>query len=89
MSKRYKEGNLPFKVVATHEPLIARGGLVLPYELAKALKLPKVIDTELLPPESGEGYKPKWQSCGGDREIAETIHAMNNTKQAFRLIMQC
>jgi hypothetical protein len=44
MSKRRREGILPFKVVAANEPLIARGGLVLPYELARALKLPKVID---------------------------------------------
>ena len=58
MARRYKEGLLPFKVVATDEPLIARGGLVLPYELAKALKLPKVIDRELPRPGSGRGYKP-------------------------------
>ena len=58
MTKRYREGILPFKVVATDEPLVARGGLVLPYELAKALKLPKVIDEELPPPGSGKGYKP-------------------------------
>ena len=32
MSKRRREGILPIKVVATNEPLIARGGLVLPYE---------------------------------------------------------
>lgn len=58
MARRYKEGLLPFKIVATDEPLIARGGLVLPYELAKALKLPKVIDKELPRPGSGRGYKP-------------------------------
>jgi hypothetical protein len=58
MSKRRREGILPFKVVAANEPLIARGGLVLPYELARALKLPKVIDAELPPPGSGNGYKP-------------------------------
>lgn len=58
MTKRRKEGILPFKVVVTDEPLIARGGLVLPYELAKALKLPKVIDKELPLPGSGRGYKP-------------------------------
>ena len=40
MSKKYKEGILPFKVVATDEPLIARGGLILPYEFAKSLRLP-------------------------------------------------
>jgi len=58
MSKRRREGILPFKVVAANEPFIARGGLVLPYELARALKLPKVIDAELPPPDSGKGYKP-------------------------------
>jgi hypothetical protein len=58
MSKRRREGILPFKVVAANESLIARGGLVLPYELARVLKLPKVIDAELPPPGSGKGYKP-------------------------------
>ena len=58
MSKKYKEGILPFKVVATDEPLVARGGLILPYEFAKALRLPQVIDKELPPPGSGRGYKP-------------------------------
>ncbi len=45
MAKRYGEGILPFKVIATDEPLVVRGGLVLPYELA-TLKLPKVIGIE-------------------------------------------
>jgi len=58
MSKKYKEGILPFKIVATDEPLIARGGLILPYEFARAIKLPQVIDRELPPPGSGRGYKP-------------------------------
>jgi hypothetical protein len=58
MSKKYKEGILPFKVVATDEPLIARGGLILPYEFARAIKLPQVIDRELPPPGSGRGYRP-------------------------------
>ena len=53
MSKKYQEGILPFKVVATDEPLIARGGLVLPYEFGRAIKLPEVIDRELPPPGSG------------------------------------
>ena len=35
MSKKCKEGILPFKIVATDEPLIARGGLILPYEFAR------------------------------------------------------
>ena len=38
--------------------MVARGGLVLPYEMAKALKLPEVIDRELPPPGSGHGYRP-------------------------------
>jgi hypothetical protein len=38
--------------------LIARGGLVLPYEIGKALKLPKVINQELPRPGSGRGYRP-------------------------------
>jgi hypothetical protein len=58
MVRRYKEGLLPFKIVAADEPLVGRGGLMLPYELAKALKLPKVIDRELPQPDSGRGYKP-------------------------------
>jgi hypothetical protein len=29
-----------------------------------------------------------WQSYEGGREIAETIHTMNNTREAFRLIVQ-
>jgi hypothetical protein len=31
---------------------------MLPYEMAKALRLPEVIDGELPPPGSGRGYKP-------------------------------
>mgnify|MGYP001059217349 CR=1 FL=1 len=58
MAWRYKEGILPFRIAATDEPLIARSGLVLPYEMAKALKLPKVIDRELPGPGSSHGYKP-------------------------------
>ena len=58
MSRKFKEEILPFKVVATDEPLIAIGGLILPYEFAKAIKLPQVIDRELPQPGSGRGYKP-------------------------------
>jgi hypothetical protein len=58
MGRRYKEGILPFKIVATEAPLIARGGLVSPYEFARSLKLPKVEDKELPRPGSGRGYKP-------------------------------
>ena len=42
----------------TDEPLIARGRLILPYELAKALKLLKVIDRGLPKPDSSREYKP-------------------------------
>ena len=38
-----------FQIEATEEPLIARTGLVLPYEMAKALKLLQIIDQELPP----------------------------------------
>lgn len=58
MARKYKEGILPFKIVACHEPLVARSGLLLPYEIAKTLRLPKVIDRELPWPGSGRGYKP-------------------------------
>ena len=50
MAKTLKEGLLPFKVVGTDEPLVASGGLVFPHELARTLKLPQVIDKELLRP---------------------------------------
>jgi len=53
-----KQGVLPFKVEQTGEPLMARSGLVLPYEMAKALRLPQVVDRELPPPGSGHSYKP-------------------------------
>ena len=49
---------LPFQIEQTDAPLMARGGLVLPYEMAQALRLPEVIDRELPPPNSGRGYKP-------------------------------
>jgi len=55
---KVREGLLPFKIEQSNEPLIARGGLILPYEAAKALKLPKVIDRELPIPDSGRGYRP-------------------------------
>lgn len=57
MPRRYKEGLLAFKIVPTDQPLVARSGLLLPYELARALKLAKVIDKELPKPGSGRGYK--------------------------------
>ena len=40
MNKKYREGILPFKFVATNEPLIARGGLV-PAIRAEALSKAK------------------------------------------------
>ena len=46
MTKRHKEGLLPFRIVPCDEPLVARSGLLLPYEIAKAVQLPKVIDKE-------------------------------------------
>jgi hypothetical protein len=58
MTRRYKEGILPFKIVACNEPLVARSGFVLPYEMAKVLRLPRVIDEELPGLGSGRGYKP-------------------------------
>jgi hypothetical protein len=58
MTRRYKEGILPFKIVPCNEPLVARSGLVLPYEMAKALRLPRVIDEGLPVPGSGRGHKP-------------------------------
>ena len=57
MGKRRREGILPFKLVGTEAPLIARGGLVLPYEFAKSLKLPRVIDEEVPKAGSGRGYR--------------------------------
>lgn len=58
MAKKLRQGLMRFKIERSDEPLIARSGLVLPYEMAKALKMPEVIDRELPPPGSGRGYKP-------------------------------
>jgi hypothetical protein len=58
VTRRYKEGILPFKIVPYNEPLVTRSGLLLAYEMAKALRLPWVIDEELPGPDSGRGYKP-------------------------------
>ena len=58
MSKEQRQGILPFRIVQSKEALVARGGLVLPYEMAKAMKLPEVIDRELPKPGSGHGYRP-------------------------------
>jgi len=58
MKKKLPKARLKFEIVGTDEPLIVRGGLVLPYEMARALQLPQVIDRELPPAGSGHGYKP-------------------------------
>ena len=58
MVAKLQQGTLPFKIEGTDEPLIARAGLILPYEMARALKLPQVIDREFPPPGSGHSYKP-------------------------------
>lgn len=49
---------LPFQVEETREPLVARGGLVVVYEMARAPGIPQAVDRELPPPGSGRGYKP-------------------------------
>jgi hypothetical protein len=58
MKKKLPRAGLRYEIEATDEPLIARGGLVLPYEMAKALKLPQVIDREMPAPGSGHSYAP-------------------------------
>ncbi len=57
MGAKLQQDVFPFKIEKSEEPLIARAGLVLPYEMARALKLSQVIDQEL-PLGSGHGYKP-------------------------------
>ncbi len=46
------------KIASGDEPLVARSGLLLTYEIAKALELPNGIDKELPRLGSGRGYKP-------------------------------
>jgi hypothetical protein len=58
MKKKLPEASLKFEIVGTDEPLIARGGLVIPHEMAKALKLPQIIDWELPSGGSGHSYAP-------------------------------
>jgi hypothetical protein len=58
MAAKLQQGILPFKIEKSDEPLIARAGLVLPYEMARAVKLPQVIDRELPSPGSGHAYEP-------------------------------
>ena len=78
MVKKLEQSFLPFKIERTDEPLIARAGLVLPYEMARVLKLPEVIDGELPPPGSGRGYKssqfvmPLWRNNGRESDPVAT-----------------
>jgi hypothetical protein len=58
MKTKLPKASRGFEIEGTEEPLIARAGLVLPYEMAKALKLPQIIDGELPPAGSGHGYTP-------------------------------
>jgi hypothetical protein len=58
MKKKLPKPRPRFEIVGTDEPLIARGGLILPYEMARALQLPQVIDEALPPAGSGHGYAP-------------------------------
>ena len=58
MKKQLPKASPPFEIVGTDEPLIARAGLVLPYEMAKALRLPQIIDQELPSAGSGHSYAP-------------------------------
>jgi hypothetical protein len=58
MKKKLPKPRPRFEIVGTDEPLIARGGLILPYEMARALQLPRVIDEALPPAGSGHGYAP-------------------------------
>ena len=58
MKKQLFKVRPAFQIEATEELLIARAGLVLPYEMAKALKLPQIIDQELPPAGISHGYRP-------------------------------
>jgi Transposase DDE domain group 1 len=58
MKKRLPAGPPIYDIEATDEPLMARGGLFVPYEMARALKLPQVIDRELPAARSGHSYRP-------------------------------
>jgi len=53
-----RRGPLPFRTEGTEEPLISRARLVLSYEMARALKLPQVIDRELPALGSRHSYRP-------------------------------
>ena len=58
MKKKLPRAIPRYEIVGTDEPLIARGGLILPYEMSRALQLSQVIDEELPPAGSGHGYPP-------------------------------
>lgn len=57
MKKRLLANRPVYDIEGTDEPLIARGGLVLPFEMARALKLPQIIDRELPAAGSGHSYR--------------------------------
>ncbi len=58
MKKKLPKTRLSYGIEGTDEPLIARGGLILPYETAQALNLPRLIDQELPLAGSSHSYKP-------------------------------
>ena len=58
MKKKLPGTGLRYEIEGTDESLIARGGLVLPYEMARALKVPQMIDREMPSAGSGHGYAP-------------------------------
>jgi len=51
----FPEEVFEFEIEQSDEPLIARSGLVLPHQMAKALGLPRKIDSELPAPGSPRG----------------------------------
>jgi hypothetical protein len=55
MVANLQRGVLPFKIEGTEGTLIAKAVLVLSYEMAKALKLPNVIEQALSQPGSSHG----------------------------------
>ncbi len=78
MERERRQGILPFRIERTDEPLVARGGLMLAYEMARALRLPQVIDRELPAPGSGHSYQPSefvmplvLMMHGGGRKLEE------------------
>jgi hypothetical protein len=53
-----KNRKITFEIMGTDEPLIARGGLIFPYEMAKSLNLPLLIDENMPLAGSGHSYRP-------------------------------